>query len=521
LVAVIVPREKPLWQFSPAFSLLELGERVLFYEEGLGATVSVRLRLPELLDNTRHKVIEVNGTNVAGTTPKLRISQKMQGHLPLILYKAGTGNDPRHTFILGLGSGESAHCMCLHDITKLDCVELAPAEIRAIPHFHEINGNILENPKFHLSLDDARNFLMTTTTEYDVIESDSIHPGISIATYTREYFEICKSRLSEQGIFSSWVPLYNVSEENFMMMVKTLHSVFPHVMVWYIPYYQSPYVLLMATKEKLRIDFALMQEEMSKPAIRDSLQQVGLEDPVTILSTFITDESMMSDYTASALINDDDHMYLPHNIPRQKVDREYTISRNMEILNQFSVPVMSYLENYEEVRPDLEQALARRIAIRDYLLDATAHFYAGDYAKAAEELEKALQVAPEDKHVRFTLRETRFALCFRRAKAYLAAGKYQEALNWYAKAVELSPTSATAHNGAGMVFFSIGAYDKALAAFTTAATHCSDCAKPRYHMALVYQKMGMLDEARAACETALRINPHMQSARSLQRSLGQ
>ncbi|MBW1829895.1 MAG: fused MFS/spermidine synthase, partial [Deltaproteobacteria bacterium] len=203
---MIIPAKTPLFFNSPYFMNLEAGEKILYYDEGPGATITVRRLSPYVFDNKRYDLIEVNAANVAGTAPGLRVTQKIQGHFPLILYKATTGMDTRFAFILGLGTGESSHCICLHDIEKLDCLELVPGEIKANAQFNDINHKILENKKFQLTINDARNFLMTATKHYDVLESDAVHPEIDIGTYTKEYFEICKARLSEQGIFSSWIP---------------------------------------------------------------------------------------------------------------------------------------------------------------------------------------------------------------------------------------------------------------------------------------------------------------------------
>ncbi len=191
----IIPAKTPIFYNSPYFNNLEAGEKILFYDEGPGATITVRRLSPYVFDNNRYDLIEVNAVNVAGTAPGLRVTQKVQGHFPLILYKANTGIDPRFAFILGLGTGESSHSICLHDIEKLNCLELVPGEIKTNSQFTEINHEILRNNKFQLTINDARNFLMTATKQYDVLESDAGHPEIDIGTYTKEYFRICKARL--------------------------------------------------------------------------------------------------------------------------------------------------------------------------------------------------------------------------------------------------------------------------------------------------------------------------------------
>jgi tetratricopeptide (TPR) repeat protein len=71
-----------------------------------------------------------------------------------------------------------------------------------------------------------------------------------------------------------------------------------------------------------------------------------------------------------------------------------------------------------------------------------------------------------------------------------------------------------------MLLRNVGAHPLALVAFETAIKHSPDYAKPHYEMALVYLQTNRLEEAREACESALRINPYMLQARRLQKRLG-
>ncbi len=247
---------------------------------------------------------------MAGTMPMLRLSQKLQGHLPVLLYKASTGKDPKNVFLLGMATGASSYAATRHRIDRLDVVEIVSAEIDALPYFREVNGDILNEPKVRLRIDDARNYLLATREEYDVIESDTVHPEVNASLFTREYFELAKERLSESGVVSVWLPIYEMSEETFKILIKTFYSVFPHVTIWYASSQPTRHALLIGSKTKLKIDFGLLQEELEYPAVRESLAAVGLDDVFTVLSGFITDESRLSQYVADSLVNTDNHPYL-------------------------------------------------------------------------------------------------------------------------------------------------------------------------------------------------------------------
>ena len=516
---VLVPKDRPISFYSPFYRSLERGDQILFYKEGVGATVSVRQFFPNTYDNGLYKVIEADGINVAGTSPMLRVTQIMQGHMPLILYKAFTGNDPQYAFILGLGSGESSHCITLHPIKRLDCLEIVPAERQANVHFHDINHRILENPKFKLTIEDARNFLLTTTTRYDVIESDSVHPEIDIATYTKEYFKICRDRLTENGIFSTWIPLFNLSEENLKIMMRTLNEVFPHVMVWYTPNYQNKHALLMGTKNKLHIDVDLLRAELAKTEIASSLAEIGVTSEYDILSSFLTDERAITDYVRSSLVNDDGHMYLPHFLPRQKEKHDETVPKNLAILSRLSVPVFPMLERTEQLDQSVKDALMKRILARDLLIDGICQYYSGNLEQAADYYGQALDMYPGNAVINYMLNETSIRVHLGSALYLRRMGDMQNAIDACQKALSVSPKSAEAYNILGFIYLQSGQYDQALQAFTRITEAVPGFAEAYFSIANVYYKKNDIERAKEFCTKALKIDPFMRKAENLLKKL--
>lgn len=513
--AIIIPTKAPIFFKSPYFRNLEAGEKILFYDEGPGATITVRRLSPYVFDNNRYDLIEVNAANVAGTAPGLRVTQKVQGHFPMILYKANTGRNAQFAFILGLGTGESSHCICLHDIEKLDCLELVPGEIKANTLFNDINHQILQNEKFQLTINDARNFLLTATRHYDVLESDAVHPEIDIGTYTKEYFEICKARLSERGIFSSWIPLFGLSETNFKIMLKTMQAVFPHVMVWYSPQYNSKHALLMGLKTALRIDFNHLKAEVHKEPIRRSLAEIGLSDPYTMLSCFLVDEDAIREYTADSRINDDNTMHLPYNIPKQRNWADTTVRELLSRLNALSVSVKKYVWCDKEKDPAFDEKLAHAIAIRNCLMEGTGYFFSRDYFNAASAYEKALKLEAGDTHIRYMMNESRFLTFIEEGKRLTAMGALPEASQYIGRALEMNPRSAAGHNELGRIYFIGGFFEPAKKRFEKAISLIPDFEQAYFNLAQVYYHENDYQSARKKCEIALKLNPNMRMAEEL------
>jgi len=509
--------------YSSRHADLAKGGRVLFYEEGIGATVSVHQLPVDPFDGQVYRLLEVDGINVAGTHPMLHLSQKLQGHLPILLYKASTGKDPRNVFLLGMASGASSYAATRHRIERLDCLEIVSAEKNALPYFSEVNGNILNEPKFRLIIEDARNHLLGTEEEYDVIESDTVHPELNASLFTREYFELARDKVSEDGIVSVWLPMYNMSEETFKLLIKTFHSVFPHTTIWYASSYPTRYSLMIGSKTELEIDFQVLREEMEYPPVRESLAEVGLDDIFTILTCFITDGSEIDEYVADSRVNTDNHPYLAYLNPVQKGRDDALAPIALEVLLELSLPVFPYLVNTGEMGVGIRATLESRALARAHVIRAIASDQELDFSGALLELEEALVVTPEDDNIQKSrdLAESKQLAQLELAYSYLTqgvsllqAGRLDEAMRLYGHVLQFYPRCALAYHGRATIHYSRGDYPKAVAELTRAIEIDPEYVQGRYSLAVVYIKMERYDEAKTQLEEALRIEPEFEAARA-------
>jgi len=78
-------------------------------------------------------------------------------------------------------------------------------------------------------VNDARNHLLVTERNYDVIISEPSNPWIPGAAnlFTREFFELSKRKLQPDGLFCQWIQLYELQESHFQSILQTFRSVFP------------------------------------------------------------------------------------------------------------------------------------------------------------------------------------------------------------------------------------------------------------------------------------------------------
>ena len=231
------------------------GEKLLALNESSHGIVAV----VEKGDSRR---IKLNNFYVLGGTASTG-DERMQGHLPLLLHPA-----PRRVAFLGLGTAITAGAALLHPVEKVTAMEIVPEVIDAArDYFAEANLGFVTSPKVEVVADDARNYLRGSLREFDVIVGDLVVPWRQgeAALYTAEHFATVRRSLARGGIFCQWLPMFQLSEEEFIITVATFLDVFPHTTLWrgdFAP--DEPAVALIG-----RLDGAPIDPEMVERRVRE------------------------------------------------------------------------------------------------------------------------------------------------------------------------------------------------------------------------------------------------------------
>jgi spermidine synthase len=121
-------------------------------------------------------------------------------------------------------------------------------------HLHRAGGSIYERPGSEVVLDDARNFLRATDEHFDVIVADLFVPWRSGAgaLFTLEHFRAARDHLAPGGLFCQWLPLYQLSEEEFAIVAATFLDVFPDAQLFRGDFYgRFPIAALIGPRDAL------------------------------------------------------------------------------------------------------------------------------------------------------------------------------------------------------------------------------------------------------------------------------
>jgi spermidine synthase len=230
--------------------------------------------------------LELNGVNVAGSSPDLYAVQKMQGHLPLLL-----GKSPGASVVhIGFGSGGTAHAVSRHPVASIRIVEISPAVLAASDrYFNDINHAVLADPRVRVEINDGRNSLLASTETFDAVLSDSIHPRFAGngSLYSEEYFRIAAERLAPEGVISMWLPMYTLTPANFAMIVRAFKNVFPETVIWYEPSALNSFTVVTGRKRGGPWDPAALARGFADPAIREALADIRMTGPADLLACYL------------------------------------------------------------------------------------------------------------------------------------------------------------------------------------------------------------------------------------------
>jgi len=190
---------------------------VIYYKEGLYATVTVR----DLFGQGKGLLINGKGQGSTGIFD-LRVNYLL-AYVPKLI-------NPKinNVLIIGLGTGTTSGQISQY--SKSTTVEIESAVLEASKYFSSYNLDVLNNKNHTLIIDDGRNWLLKNEEKYDVIIQEPSDPWQSFSTslYSKEFLELIKEDLSEDGIYVHWNPIYTMSIEDFKNFYKTFNSVFPH-----------------------------------------------------------------------------------------------------------------------------------------------------------------------------------------------------------------------------------------------------------------------------------------------------
>lgn len=223
LGALLLRQDSPRTRVDTNATEARRREQLISLSEGAHGVVAV-------VERAGSRRLKLNNNYVLGGTFATG-DERMQAHIPLVLH-----SNPRRIAFLGYGTGITAGGATFHHPEHVTALELVPEVAEAASaFFSDENLNFSNRPGARIVLEDARNFLRGSREQFDVIIGDLVVPWRSGegALYTLENFRAARDRLAPNGIFCAWLPMFQLGEEDFRMILRTFQVAFPgEVLLW-------------------------------------------------------------------------------------------------------------------------------------------------------------------------------------------------------------------------------------------------------------------------------------------------
>jgi len=281
---------------------------IFYVGEGLSSSVAVS-RFGDVMNY--HNAGKVQ----ASSQPQDMRLQRMLGHFTTLVPKS-----PKRVLVIGCGAGATAGAVSIdQNVESLTIAEIEPLVPRVVSeHFGEHNFHVVRNPKTHVVIDDARHFLLTTDERFDAITSDPLDPWVKGAAtlYTKEFFELAKSKLNPGGTVTLFVQLYESTPEAVKSEIGTFFEVFPNGVIWGNTHQGRGYdTVLMGTVEAPHFNVDEWEARLNSPqyaAVKDSLREISIYSALDLFANYAGRASDLKAYTADAQINRDRDLRLQY-----------------------------------------------------------------------------------------------------------------------------------------------------------------------------------------------------------------
>lgn len=282
------------------------------------------------------------------------------------------------------------------------------------------HSSVLEDKRVRVVPTDGRNYILATPESYDVITAEPSNPWIAgIANlYTREFYQIVKSKIKDDGIFAQWFHNYSMSPDDFRMVFRTFVEAFPYVSLWGMK--ESDFLLIGSKREQI-FDYPTVKAIYdNNPMLRSDLEYLGLSDVYAVQGFYRMNREGFLAFSKGASINTDDGAQLEFSAPKNL--RRATTELNRKIMTPFLLDSPPWLKNKPFPVPE---AMHHFYMAQSYLASVAR-------ARAQTEIDEAIRLDP--KNPKFYLLQM---------KILLAEDKSSEGAKAAFKALELDPNSGS------------------------------------------------------------------------------
>ncbi|HET8945840.1 MAG TPA: hypothetical protein VFQ07_02560, partial [Candidatus Polarisedimenticolia bacterium] len=205
-------------------------------------------------------------------------------HLPLLHLER-----PDSVLVICFGVGNTANAASLHQsVRRIEVVDISKNILEHAPYFKATNGNVLDDPRVAVFVNDGRHHLqMQAGDSYDLVTLEP--PPIAFAgvgsLYSKEFYQLVRSRLKPGGFMSQWLPMRQVPAETVGAMVRAFIDVFPDALL--VNGDTGDFILVGRKDAPIAIEPADIAARLQgEPAVAEDLARYGMGSATELLGAF-------------------------------------------------------------------------------------------------------------------------------------------------------------------------------------------------------------------------------------------
>ncbi|MDQ6982111.1 MAG: tetratricopeptide repeat protein [Mariprofundus sp.] len=373
--------------------------------------------------------------------------------------------------VLGLGSGATASVAGLF-FKQTDVVEINPVVRENLFRMSSWNFDIEHNSHVNIIVDDAIHFVKSDEKQYSLILNTVTTPLYfsSSKLYTRDFFNDVKARLSNDGVYVTWMDS-RIGDAGSDIILRSLQKSFRYCALLYV---KSAYFLLIASDKPLNMN--QQKAVITQPDLRKNLMQ-----EYHVMSTWLPYQLLTTDLFS--LIKNRDGLLNTANYPAL----EFEMARLQESgIPEFKKRLLAHLDIHR-----IEQAMPIKTEAfpADFIVHARKRLGSSSITRRWHTLLKDDLVKTESAGAKSDLAE----LAFRKVK------------------MEVTQTADNIH-AYGYQLIKLGRYAKAITVFYDVLKRDPEHANTYYNLGVCFEKLEQFDKALESFRQELIIDPEDQDA---------
>jgi spermidine synthase len=303
---------------------------ILFVREDVHGGVTTVARRGDIV------TMYTNGKFQGDNGPEMA-AQRHFAHFPALFL-------PREerALVIGLGTGVTLGTVAAYPFERIDVAEISPAIVDAARTFYAGPArNGLDDPRVSLHLNDGRNVLLLERGRFDLItiELTSVWFAGASNLYSVEFYELCKSRLSDGGVLQQWVQLHHIRPRELAAIVRTLRHSFAHVAL----FEGGSQGILVASQAPLVASRARLDTLGARAGVTETLDGATLESLLgELLLSDAELDALVADVAATEggpILSTDDNLFLEYATPKGNVlEYKRSLEDTLALLERYRTP---------------------------------------------------------------------------------------------------------------------------------------------------------------------------------------